>query len=82
LGSNYQESEVYDPVIKRGRFGIQLSREGGLRSGYQEGEVWDPVIKKGRLGFQLSREREVWDPLKPHSLDNWIPNLPLLITGS
>jgi hypothetical protein len=56
LGSNYQERDVWDPVIKRGRFGIQLSREGGLGSIYQEREVWDPVIKRGRFVIQLSRE--------------------------
>jgi hypothetical protein len=56
LGSSYQEREVWDPVIKRGRFGIQLSREGGLGYSYQEREVCDPVIKRGRFVIQLSRE--------------------------
>ena len=72
LGYSYQEKEVWDPVIKRGKFGIQLSREGSLGSNYQERDVWDPVIKRGRFGIQLSREgglgssyqeREVWDPI-------------------
>jgi hypothetical protein len=54
LGSSYQEREVWDPVNKRGRFGIQLSREGGFGSSYQEREVWDPVNKRGRFGIQLS----------------------------
>jgi hypothetical protein len=39
LRSSYQEGKVYDPVIKRGRFKIQLSRGEGLRSSYQEGRV-------------------------------------------
>jgi hypothetical protein len=69
LGFNYQEREVWDSIIKRGRFGIQLSRAGGLGSSYQEREDWDPVIKRGGFGIQLSREgglgssyqeREVW----------------------
>ena len=42
-------------IIKRGRFGIPLSRGGGLGSHYQEGEVWDPIIKRGRFGIPLSR---------------------------
>ena len=59
-------------IIKRGRFGIPLSRGGGLGSHYQEGEVWDPIIKRGRFGIPLSRggglgshyqEGEVWDPI-------------------
>jgi hypothetical protein len=49
---NYQEGEVWDPIIKRRRFGIPLSRGGGLGSHYQDGEVWDPIIKRG-----------VWDPI-------------------
>jgi hypothetical protein len=39
LGSSYQEWRVWDPVIKRGGFKIQLSREEGLGSIYQEGRV-------------------------------------------
>ena len=42
---------VWDPVIKRGGFGIQLSRGEGLRSSYQDGRVWDLVIKRG--GFEI-----------------------------
>jgi hypothetical protein len=38
--------------MKRGGFGIQLSRGEGLGSSYQEGRVWDPVIKKGGFGIQ------------------------------
>jgi hypothetical protein len=56
LGYSYQEREVCDPVIKRGRFVIQLSREGGLGYSYQEREVCDSVIKRGRFVIQLSRE--------------------------
>jgi hypothetical protein len=43
LESSYQEGRVWDPVIKRGGFRIQLSR----------GEGWDPVIKMGGFGIQL-----------------------------
>ena len=66
MGSSYQEGRVWDPVIKRGGFKIQLSRGEGLRSSYQEGRVgisyqegrvWDPVIKKGGFVIQLSRGR-------------------------
>jgi hypothetical protein len=46
---------VWDPVIKRGGFKIQLSRGEGLRSSYQEGKVYDPVIKRGGFKIQLSR---------------------------
>jgi hypothetical protein len=56
LRSGYQEREVWDPVIKKGRLGFQLSRERGLGSNYEEREVWDPIIKRGRLRIQLSRE--------------------------
>ena len=55
MRSSYQEGRVWDPVIKRGGFEIQLSRGEGLGSSYQEGRVWDLVIKRGGFKIQLSR---------------------------
>ena len=52
MGSSFK---IQERVIKRGVFGIQLSRGEGLRSSYQEGRVWDPVIKRGGFRIQLSR---------------------------
>jgi hypothetical protein len=53
LGSHYQE-EDWDPIIKRRKVGIPLSREGRLGSHYQEKEGWDPIIKRRKVGIPLS----------------------------
>jgi hypothetical protein len=54
-GSHYQEEEDWDPIIKRRKTGIPLSREGRLGSHYQEEEGWDPIIKRRKVGIPLSR---------------------------
>ena len=62
---------VWDPVIKRGGFGIQLSRGEGLGSSYQEGGVGTQLSRgeglrssyqEGGLGSSYQEER-VWDPV-------------------